>query len=114
MLTWTIVLFAVAAAGGLVLAGLRFANKPLPMSLALIHGAVAATALVILLIVALSPSGSGMAKAALGGFVVAALGGFFLFSLHVRKRQLPIPVVLIHGVVAVAAFVALLLSVYRR
>jgi hypothetical protein len=108
MLTWIIILFAVAAVGGLTLAVMRFRNQPLPMPLALVHGAVAAIALVILLVVALGASGTSLLKLALGGFVVAALGGFFLFSFHVRKRQLPIPVVVIHGLVAVAAFITLL------
>jgi hypothetical protein len=109
LLTWILVLFAVAAVGGLTLAVLRFRNRPLPMSLALVHGAVAALALVLLLVLALGPNGTRMERMALGGFVVAALGGFFLFSYHVRKRPLPIGVVVIHGLVAVVSFLALLL-----
>jgi hypothetical protein len=110
MLTSSIVLFAIAALGGLTLAVLRFRNKPLPMPLALLHGLLAATALVLLLVVALGTSGTTLEKGALGGFVIAALGGFFLFSLHVRKRTLPVAVVVIHGLVAVGAFVTLLLA----
>jgi hypothetical protein len=111
MLTWILVLFAVAALGGLTLAVLRFRNQPLPMPLALIHGAVAAIALVMLLVLALGPNGTRIERIALGGFVVAALGGFFLFSYHIRKRPLPIGVVVIHGLVAVASFVALVMVV---
>lgn len=111
MLTWILVLFAVAALGGLTLAVMRFRNQPLPMPLALIHGAVAAIALVMLLVLALGPSGTRIERIALGGFVVAALGGFFLFSYHIRKRPLPIGVVVIHGLVAVASFVALVMVV---
>lgn len=113
MLTWSILLFAIAAVGGLTLAILRFRDRPLPMGLALVHGLVAATALVILLVVALGASGNGMTRGALIAFVVAALGGFYLFSFHVRGRKLPIPMVVIHGLVAVAGFVTLLLAVYR-
>ena len=43
MLTWTIILFGVAALGGIALAVMHFRNRPLSMPLALIHGAVAAT-----------------------------------------------------------------------
>lgn len=111
MLTWILVLFAVAALGGLTLAVLRFRNQPLPMPLALIHGAVAAIALVMLLVLALGPNGTRIERIALGGFVVAALGGFFLFSYHIRKRPLPIAVVVIHGLVAVASFLALVMVV---
>ncbi|HEV7921674.1 MAG TPA: hypothetical protein VGR02_12870 [Thermoanaerobaculia bacterium] len=111
MLTWILILFAVAALGGLTLAVLRFRNRPLPMPLALIHGAVAAIALVMLLVLALGPNGTRIERISLGGFVVAALGGFFLFSYHVRKRPLPIAVVVIHGLVAVASFLALVMVV---
>jgi hypothetical protein len=113
MLTWTIILFAVAAVGGVTLAALRLRERPLPMPLALVHGAVAAIALVMLLVVALGPAGTGLARGALVVFVIAALGGFYLFSFHVRGRKLPIPVVVIHGLVAVAAFVTLLIAAYR-
>jgi FtsH-binding integral membrane protein len=109
-----IILFAVAALGGLTLAAMRFRNRPLPMSLALIHGIVAAAGLVLLLVVALGPNGTSIEKTALIIFVVAALGGFYLFSRHVRNRELPIPVVLIHGLVAVAAFATLLYGVFGR
>ncbi|HKR66172.1 MAG TPA: hypothetical protein VJZ00_20750 [Thermoanaerobaculia bacterium] len=113
MLTWIIVLFGVAALGGVTLAILRFRERPLPMPLALVHGAVAAIALVMLLIVALGATGTSILKIALVAFVIAALGGFFLFSFHVRKRPLPIPMVVIHGLVAVVAFLTLLYAASR-
>jgi hypothetical protein len=109
---WAVILFAIAALGGIALATLRLKDRPLPMGLAVIHGFVAAAALVILIIAALGPAGSIISKVALLIFVVAALGGCYLFSFHVRGRKLPIPVVVIHGVVAVAAFATLLYAVY--
>jgi hypothetical protein len=114
MLTIIVVLFAIAALGGVTLAFMRLREKPLPMPLALVHGAVAAIALVLLIIAALGPAGSSPAKIAVLIFVVAALGGFYLFSFHVRDRKLPIPVVLIHGVAAVAGFATLLYAVFGR
>jgi hypothetical protein len=50
-------------------------------------------------------------KVALGLFIVAALGGFGLFSFHLRKKDLPIPLVLVHAVVAVAGFLSLVAAV---
>jgi hypothetical protein len=71
-----VLLFAAAAVGGLILAALRFREKPLPMGLALAHGGVAAVALVLLGVQVL---GHGMAaQLPLALFVVAALGGFAL------------------------------------
>ena len=115
MLTTTLVLFAIAALGGLTLAIMRFRGRAIPpMGLALVHGAVAATALVLLLILALGTSGTNMQRIALGGFVVAALGGFFIFSFHVRNKPLPIPMIVVHGLVAVASFVTLLAAAMGR
>jgi hypothetical protein len=103
-----LVLFAVAALGGLTLAYLRMTDKPLPLPLALGHGGLAAAGLVTLALAVFSGGASGTARIALGIFVVAALGGFYLFSLHLRKLQQPMGVVAIHGLVAVVAFVTLL------
>lgn len=107
----SVVLFGIAALGGVTLAGLRLKGKELPMPLALIHGAVAATALVFLLVAVLRGETTGMGTAALVVFVVAALGGFYLFSFHLRKRPVPVPAMLLHGLASVAAYVLLLLGV---
>lgn len=103
-------LFAVAALGGLTLAALHFTGKKLPTPLALLHGGLGAAGLVTLGAAVVKEGVAGRAPIALGLFVVAALGGFFLFSYHLRGRRLPSPVVIIHALVAVAAF-GLLLTV---
>ena len=103
-----LVLFAVAAVGGVVLAVLRFKGRPYPpMGLALVHGAVAAAGLVALILAA-QDQGASSAKRALVLFLVAALGGFGLFFHHLRKVALPIWLVVVHAVVAVVAFLILL------
>lgn len=110
-MTLALVLFAIAAAGGAFLAFLRLSNRPLPTALALGHGVLAATGLAALAVHALGPAGTERARLALGIFVVAALGGFTLFSFHLRRKQLPVPLVVVHGAVAVVAFLVLLSSV---
>lgn len=110
-MTIALALFAVAAAGGLFLAYLRFSNKPLPLPVALLHGALAASGLVVLASVALGADGTNRARLALGVFVLAALGGLTLFSFQLRKKQLPLPIVALHGLVAVTAFLILLSAV---
>jgi hypothetical protein len=110
-----LVLFALAAVGGLVLALQRFSGKPLPsLPLALGHGAAAASGLVILIVFVTGEGGPSGAKVALGLFLVAALGGFVLFSRHLRKASLPIPLIVVHALVAVAGFVTLLITALRR
>ncbi len=108
----SVILFGIAALGGMALAAMRLKEKELPMPIALAHGAVAATALVILLVAVTGGGMTGLATASLVIFVIAALGGFYLFSFHLRKKPIPIPVMFVHGLAAVAAYVLLLLSVF--
>jgi hypothetical protein len=42
---------------------------------------------------------------------VAALGGFASFSFHLRRRALPVPLIAIHGLVAVVGFALLLVAI---
>lgn len=107
------ILFAVAALGGLVIAIMRFSGREVPpMGLAVVHGLAAAAGLLALIFAVLGHTQATASTVALIGFVVAALGGFFLFSYHLRNQALPIPVVVIHGLVAVISFVILLYSIF--
>ena len=109
MLITAAVLFAIAALGGLAMAYIHFKqDRNPPGALAALHGILAATALVILLWAVVQTGAGGWVAWALGLFVVAALGGFFLVSYHIRKQRLPSPVVVIHALVAVTAFLLLL------
>jgi hypothetical protein len=110
-MTIAVVLFAIAAAGGLVLALLRFRGRDLPMPLALIHGVVAAAGLALLAWAAFGAASSSPARASLAVFGVAAIGGFVLFARHLRNKVLPVPLVVGHAVLAVAGFVLLLSAV---
>ena len=108
------VLFALAALGGLTLAGIRMSGKPRPPTwLALGHGAIAATGLVTLLSTAATGSLPLLAYISLGAFVLAALGGATIFLLfHLRKKPLPIPLVFAHGAIAVTGFALLLFAIF--
>jgi hypothetical protein len=110
MLITSLILFAIAAIGGLFLAVRHFKKRELPMSVALIHGLVAAIALVLLIIVIVLGSGSGLLNTALLLFVVAAILGFFLFGMYLRKRPLASGLLSIHAILAVAGFVLLLIG----
>jgi hypothetical protein len=109
-----VILFGIAALGGAFLAALRFMKKDLPLPVAFVHGGVAAGALTTLGVSVVQAGGplTGLQPIALGLFVIAALGGFVLFSFHLRKKLLPIPLMLVHAVVAVAAYGCLLMSVF--
>jgi len=111
MLT-ALVLFAIAALGGVTMAVMRFrgAERP-PTGLALLHGAFAAAGIIVLIVAMLSAPNPAQARTALVLFIVAALGGFYLFAQHLQKRALPIPVILVHALIAVIGFLILLVVV---
>jgi hypothetical protein len=108
------VLFALAALGGLTLAGIRMSGRPRPPTwLALGHGAVAASGLVTLLYATMTTSLPLLAYISLGAFVLAALGGGTIFVLfHLREKPLPIPLIFAHGAIAVTGFALLLFAIF--
>ena len=107
MLTYAILVFAIAAVGGLVLAASVLRGKLAPWALSVVHALLGATGLILLVLVVLGGSASARATAALGLLVVAALGGFYLASIHLRKQVAPKAVVFIHAGVAVVGFLTL-------
>jgi hypothetical protein len=116
MIFAAVVVLGLAALGGLTLAGIRLAGTPLPPTwIALVHGAVAATGLVLLISVVIGHDVDQLVKVALGVFVLAALGGATIFlGFHMRNRALPIPLVLGHGLIAVTGYILLLVGLYWR
>jgi len=73
------ILLAIAALGGLAMAGIRFAgDRQPPASLAMLHGFLAAAAVTLLLYAAATIGLPALANWALVLFVVAAGGGAFL------------------------------------
>lgn len=104
------ILFAIAAVGGLTLATMHLRTQKPNLSVALVHGLFAASGLVLLLIAVIQKGGFGLEGTALVIFLVAALGGFTLISMHLRGKTLNTPLVLGHGLIAVTAFVILLIG----
>ncbi len=108
------VLLAIAAAGGLVMAGIRFVgDRPPPAPLAMLHGFLAAAAVTLLLYAAATVGLPSMALGALVLFLAAAAGGAIL-NLNYHWKQLPLPkwLVIVHAIAAVAGFVLLLAATW--
>jgi hypothetical protein len=107
MLNYAVIVFAIAAVGGLVLAAHVMRDKFAPWALSLLHALLGAAGLVML--IALLVQGNAPQQVLIGFvlMLVAALGGFFLASFHARKKLPPRAVVLIHAGVAVAGFLTL-------
>jgi hypothetical protein len=110
---WTaITLFAVAAAGGLVMAGIRaMGDRNPPAWLVILHGLLAAAGLTLLIF---SGFTIGLPKAALWGtvlLILAALGGLYLnLGFQERRELLPKPVMYVHALIAVIGFILLIVA----
>src|ERR1041384_4647515 len=114
-MTAAAIFVASAAVGGMVMAMIRFSGRDYPPAfLAVIHGVFAAAGIVTLLVAALAPGVALSIRIALILFIGAAIGGFSLVYFHVQKRPLPISYVVIHGLVAVVAFIVLIVGIMTR
>ncbi len=111
MITYAILVLAIAAVGGLILASKVLTGKLAPWPLSIVHGLLGAAGLVMLILSAMQADWPQRLTAALAILVVAALGGFYLASYHLKGKVSPKGVVIIHAGVAVAGFLTLL-SVY--
>jgi hypothetical protein len=106
-------LFTLAALGGVVMAAIRFGGKRNPPAwLAMVHGLLAAAGITLLAYAAVTGPIPASALLAVLLFLLAAGGGAVL-SLAYKWKQLLLPawLVLVHAVLAVVAYVLLLLAV---
>jgi hypothetical protein len=104
-----IVLFAIAATGGIILAALHFGKKPLPMWLALLHGLVAVCGVLVLVVALMKLAAPTLLGVGLALFAIAAIGGLTLFiGFYIPKKRLSSPIVILHALFAVAGFVMIL------
>jgi hypothetical protein len=108
MPTYALVVFAVAALGGIILASHVLRGRLAPWALSIGHALLGATGLVLLLLTVLQGPPMARVTAALALFAVAALGGFYLASLHLRKTVAPGSVIVVHAGVAIAGILTLL------
>ena len=108
MLGYALVVFAIAALGGVMLATYVLQGRLAPWALSLLHAGLGAVGLLLLVYAALTTGISHTALAALVILAVAALGGFYLASIHLQDKVAPQPVVVIHAGVAVIGFLTLL------
>ena len=108
MLTYSAIVLAITAVGGVLLATKVLKGNLASWPISILHALLGATGLVLLGITVLQGSGAERITAALGLLIVAALGGFYLASFHIRKQIAPKAVVIIHALVAVAGFLTLL------
>jgi hypothetical protein len=109
------VVLALAALGGLTIAVMRLRGTPRPpIWIAIGHGTIAATGLGILAYAVATQTVPMLAQVSLGVLLLAAFGGGVLFfGFHLKGKDLPISFVLGHGLLAIAGYALLVLTVYR-
>ena len=115
MLQTAVVIFAIAAAGGLLMAAIRFKGAPRPpSSIAMLHGLLAGAGLTLVLYAALTvgiPAGAWFGLVLL---IVAAGGGLILnLNYHEKQIALPIWLIMVHAGVAVVGFIFLAIAAWR-
>jgi FtsH-binding integral membrane protein len=105
------IILAVAALVGLMLAVKHMrGNKP-PLAVGLTHGLVGAVGLILLIVAMVQGTTGSAITIALVLLVISALGGFVLLSIRTRGKNLPRPLIAIHGLAAVAGYIVLLVGV---
>ena len=110
-LYFIITLFFLGALGGAYLLTRVLRNKETPKLVALVHGAIGATALALLIVYNFRHPGF---IAAIALFVVAATGGFVLVARDLTGKPLPKWLALAHGLIAVSGFVVLLVLAFNN
>jgi hypothetical protein len=114
MLRAAVVMLTIAAAGGLLMAGIRFARGANPPAwLSMLHGLLAAAGLTLVAYAAFTAGVPALARVGLILLVVAAAGGAFLnLRYQWKQRLLPVAIVIAHASLAVLGFACLLAAAF--
>jgi hypothetical protein len=115
MLQTALILFTVAALGGLAMAGIRFigGHNP-PAWLSMLHGLLAAAGLTLLIYAGYTGEVPMLARVSGGLLLLAAIGGAYLnLGFQQKQRLLPVTIVVGHAVLAVVGFLCLAVAVLR-
>jgi hypothetical protein len=112
MIETAVGLLAITAAGGIVMAGMRFAGADRPPSwLAMLHGLLAGAGLTLLLYAGFAGGMARIGWIGTGLLVLAALGGVYLnLTYHDQRVPLPKPIIVVHAVLAVVGFLCIFFS----
>jgi hypothetical protein len=106
-----IILFAIAAVGGLTMVVMKFSGKGLPWPVVIGHGIFAASGLVALIANVFEDRQNSLMNLSLVLFLITAIGGFTVLSFHLRKKAQPNSLIIIHGSAAVISFILLIIAV---
>jgi hypothetical protein len=107
MFTYLLGFFILVMAGGVVFATLEHRGRTLPLPVSVWHGALGVAAIVLLVMQAMAHPGVRAVNLAILVFILTALGGLLLFAFRASRQRLPLAVVLLHAVFALAGLTLL-------
>ena len=107
----TIALFALAAVLGVAILVNWLNKKDAPRGVVYAHGVFAAIALLLLIVYVINNPGHAPTTSLIL-FILAALGGFYMFFRDMNKKNSPLGIAVLHALLAVGGFVALLIFVF--
>ena len=99
--------FSLAALLGMFLISYVLQNKETPKAVVFIHGGLAGTGIILLLVYSFLRSPSPLASLIL--FILAAFGGFLMVFRDLTGKSVPKSLAIIHGTTAIIGFVLLLI-----
>lgn len=112
MIYTCITLFALAAILGMILLSFILKGKETPKGVAIAHGLLAATGLVLLIMYTTKATPGPVESVIL--FAIAATGGIIVFARDITNKPIPKWLAVVHGLVAVAGFAFLLMFAFGR
>lgn len=109
-----VVLLALTALGGVLMAVIRLAGKPHPPTwLAMAHGFIAGAAVTLLVYDYFTVGLPPLAQLGLLAFLLAAAGGIVMnLGYHWKRLALPVGMMVGHALVALAGFVLLAIAAW--
>ncbi|HEX9981433.1 MAG TPA: hypothetical protein VGB50_12810 [Flavobacterium sp.] len=111
MITTAIALFSLAALLGMFLLTFVLKGRETPKAVVFTHGPLAAAGLILLIIYAFREEPRPIESIVL--FTMAATGGFVMVFRDLTGRKIPKWLAVVHGTLAVAGFVFLLVFAMR-
>lgn len=113
MMYLPIVLFPIAAVGGLTLVVKKYFGKGVPWPLVIGHEIFASLGLVVLLVNVFQVKHNILMNLSLILFLITTIGGFAVLSAHLRNDKQPYRLILVHGSAAVISFILLMIAITR-
>lgn len=116
IIQWGAICLLLAAPGGMTMAWMRVAGRPHPPAwLPAVHGlaAIAGLVLVAWSAIFVAEGQNVMENVALGLVVLAAAGGItLLLGYHARGLPLPVPIIIVHGMLGIVALAVTLVAAF--